>query len=347
MIPPRFQSALDFSEGLAPVEFDGKWGYIRESGEWAIPNRFLGAGAFHEQRAIVKNLRGEEGVIGTNGALIARLRFDEIRPFQEGLAAVWTGAKRLDWGGGMSTVGGGRWGFINRSGTLVIQPQFASTGDFSGGLAPAQALDGTGWGFIDSSGRFVIPPKFSKAHAFSSGVAWVQRGWDDNFALINRRGDYLTQFAFMRAGQFFDGLACVDGPSERGFIAKNGELRVTYQAWTFPAGHLCSPKETGNMFSENLAIAYSGKAAGYVGTDGQVKIPFRFNDADNFSEGLAAVQVGRFWGYVNKSGSLVIQPSFARAFAFVDGLALVSTGKTWAYINGDGKIVVDRVWQGR
>ena len=54
---------------------------------------------------------------------------------------------------------GGCWGFIDRSGKVIIEPQFGSALFFSGGLARVsppvgEEIKGT-WGYIDKSGTFV------------------------------------------------------------------------------------------------------------------------------------------------------------------------------------------------
>src|SRR5687768_15767820 len=85
----------------------------------------------------------------------------------------------------------GRYGFINKLGKIVIDPQFEAVGDFSEGFARFKKNEK--WGFIDRRGRIVIAPRFEWAHDFSEGLARVQmlgslfhtpRSW----GFINRRG---------------------------------------------------------------------------------------------------------------------------------------------------------------
>jgi hypothetical protein len=40
VIEPEFDNWTNFSEGLAAVSVDFKWGYIDKSGKWAIPPQF-------------------------------------------------------------------------------------------------------------------------------------------------------------------------------------------------------------------------------------------------------------------------------------------------------------------
>jgi len=58
-----------FSDGLAAVEVDGKWGYINTSGEVVIEPQFSSAQPFVNGTAIVENGLGV-GVINTQGEFI-------------------------------------------------------------------------------------------------------------------------------------------------------------------------------------------------------------------------------------------------------------------------------------
>ena len=58
----------------------------------------------------------------------------------------------------------GKWGYIDRTGKIVIPPLFDGTGGFSEGLANVKI--GDKWGFIDKTGRYVIKPQFDGAGIF-------------------------------------------------------------------------------------------------------------------------------------------------------------------------------------
>lgn len=53
-IAPQFDSAWSFSEGLAPVEVGGKWGYVDKTGKYAISPQFDRAFPFSEGLAAAK-----------------------------------------------------------------------------------------------------------------------------------------------------------------------------------------------------------------------------------------------------------------------------------------------------
>lgn len=47
-IAPQYEKAGVFSDGLAPVKQNGKWGYINTDNEVVIPFQFDAAGIFNE-----------------------------------------------------------------------------------------------------------------------------------------------------------------------------------------------------------------------------------------------------------------------------------------------------------
>jgi hypothetical protein len=78
----------------------------------------------------------------------------------------------------------GKWGFMDKTARVVIEPKYDLAGWFSEGLA-AVMVEGK-WGYIDPSGKFVIEPKFDAAGWFEGGRAQVQLG--DQWEYIDRSG---------------------------------------------------------------------------------------------------------------------------------------------------------------
>lgn len=68
------------------------------------------------------------------------------------------------------------WGYINREGKWIINPQFEHVKDFSEGLA-AVRTNGE-WGFVDKNGTYIVNPQFEDAYSFIEGLASVRGGED-------------------------------------------------------------------------------------------------------------------------------------------------------------------------
>lgn len=82
-IPPRFNNAKHFSEGLAAASQRGKWGYIDQQGQWKIPPIYEEANSFANGFSQVK-LEGKWGYLRPDGHLFLRCIYEDCRPFLHG-----------------------------------------------------------------------------------------------------------------------------------------------------------------------------------------------------------------------------------------------------------------------
>ena len=189
--------ARAYGDGLLPVCRDGKWSYLAcEDASW-LPGSYEDASAFQNGAAAVKE-NGRWRMIAPNGEPVGEAAFSDVKLHGNGdycfdgvMAAavdgVWNlytadGAPAAELqaagldvflGGGIAFQdASGKWGFVNRKGEVLIEPQFQQARSFSGGLAAV--YDGNGWGFIDRSGKLAIPCKFLDAGYFSdAGCCFV------------------------------------------------------------------------------------------------------------------------------------------------------------------------------
>ena len=74
------------------------------------------------------------------------------------------------------------WGYIDKTGKFIIQPQFDSASNFSEGFASVRMNNK--WGYIDKTGKFVIQPQFDLASNFSEGLARIRI--DGNYGYIKK-----------------------------------------------------------------------------------------------------------------------------------------------------------------
>jgi len=69
---------------------------------------------------------------------------------------------------------GGKWGYIDKSGNLVVPLQYRIAHMFIEGVASVLLSDSGKWGYIDKTGGFVLPPIYDAAMPFCAGVAQVE-----------------------------------------------------------------------------------------------------------------------------------------------------------------------------
>jgi hypothetical protein len=122
-----YESYGNFTEGLARVMRNGKWGFINREGEEVIPPRFHFADEFAEGRAIVRNEQDLHGAIDTKGNLVIDYQFPVLTGFVKGYAKF----------GDLKT-----WGLIDAAGNIVVPPLYVSIGQVYRNKVTVQALEG-------------------------------------------------------------------------------------------------------------------------------------------------------------------------------------------------------------
>jgi hypothetical protein len=172
-----------------------KWGFIGQDGEIAIPPQFEAVGDFSEGLAAASFAvpwgdTDTWGYIDKHGMMAIRPQFSRADPFSEGLALVWGGGIRLTDPFVRSFV---NMGFIDKSGHWVIRSKlkYFFYDGFSNGLAPFRQNRGK-WGYMDKGGKTVLNPQFDWAGRFlDNGLAPVVA--NGKCAHIDRSGRVVGQ----------------------------------------------------------------------------------------------------------------------------------------------------------
>jgi hypothetical protein len=258
-IPPQFEEAEDFSEGLAVVkvhtEREGyrtvqdRYGYIDKTGRMAIPAKFYAAGNFSEGLASFCEEGVGCGFMNHAGRMVFMLQAGLTAPseFHDGLATVF-----------ITTTD--NYGFIDHTGRLVYEGQFGSYPLFSKGMVLRLSnrkrglIDQTGQmvmeithpaayyfqegmaiiaendkaGYVDLFGRVVITPRYTMANNFSEGLAAVavtDRRGGLSWGYVDKAGHMVIPARFNLAGDFIEGIAPVTIGVRSGF--RNGYIDKT------------------------------------------------------------------------------------------------------------------------
>jgi hypothetical protein len=80
---------------------------------------------------------------------------------------------------------------VKRRVRVAVQPADDFAGDFSEGLCAV--FIGGNYGYIDKTGAVVLPPQFGTAEPFIGGLARVRIG--NTFGYIDRSGKFIWQGA--------------------------------------------------------------------------------------------------------------------------------------------------------
>lgn len=150
----------DYSDGMIRVYNDDGTGYLNENLELVIPCKYSNASDFSEGVAIVE-YNYSKGLIDKTGKFNAVENVMSISPFKDGLAQITQ----------KGNYGRVKYGFINKSGEIVIPCMYDKVTEPSEGLVGV--VDWDGCKYLDYSGNDAFNQIFDSIEAFSNGVAVV------------------------------------------------------------------------------------------------------------------------------------------------------------------------------
>jgi hypothetical protein len=301
---------------LVPVKSGEKWGYINQKGEYIISPQFAYANLFNENLAKVVSLEGKTGFIDNKGEFKIPAEFKSATNFSEGLAFVVpdggyptcidkSGEEKFKLkeartvfafseGLAMFVTTDMKFGFVDKTGTVVISPQFEDALPFSEGLA-AVSQNGR-YGFIDKNGKTVINLQFDYVMPFSEGKAAFVNA--NQWGFIDKKGNCVIKPQFDYVMPFSEGMAFVFSGKKLGYITENGNIEIDIQA------------DYADKFSSGLAFIVQNNKCGFIDKAGNVVIEPQFSNVLWFFGDIAFVQNGDKWGIINKKGKYIVEPQF-------------------------------------
>ena len=263
VIPPKFKQESAptlFYEGLAQVliketiieksgELDKSQkyivreeilGFIDKSGEFVESLKFIEESTRFSEGLAKVSKGGKFGYVDKTGRFVIEARFAKAEDFKEGLAAVRMDVETKSDKGSMSlnsagVAGESKYGFIDKTGKMVIKPQFNYAESFSEGLAAVSSEMGDQNGYIDKTGKVIIAPRFDQTYPFSEGLAKVVIGGKAGFIDAKGRVVISLRFSEPEFGNsinyrgFKEGLAVVEVNNKSGYIDKTGKMIIAPQ----------------------------------------------------------------------------------------------------------------------
>ncbi len=292
---------------LRPFLEGSRWGYMDKSGATRIPPSFRHASDFHEGLAAV-GTGSKEGYIGIDGKWRVTLPMDSLPTgsFSEGRA--WFSQN-------------GRFGCVDPSGKIVVQPIYESVKDYSENLAVVSlgqlerpgtrvAKMESSYGYIDLEGKEFLPCEYQAGGSFHGGLAWVRRHGEHEF---------------------------IDTKGRRAFGMESLELDKHHYV-----------QEVDDLVDGLASVVVVARQGGkqysvFINSDGKLAAHGSFFEyAQSFSERMAAVVVDHKFGFVNRKCELIIQPRFAEVGQFREGMCRVLGSSEWYFINQSGGVVLRR-----
>jgi hypothetical protein len=230
----------------------------------------------------------------------------------------------------------GKWGYMDKTGKIVIKPEYYDAFPFKEGMARIQPFavllsKAIRVQFIDKSGKILdMSTIYSYAEDFSEGLALVAIPGERGLGYVDTTGKIVIpqDDSWQMAQSFHEGLAAIKQGGQWGYVDKLGKTVIAPQ---FSEAY---------RFSEGLAAVKNGGKWGYIDETGKTVVALQYETAYQHVEGLAAVKEGGKWGFIDKTGKMVIQPKFDDAYGFSEGLVEVKSGGKWGFSDKNGELVI-------
>lgn len=348
----------DPSAVLYAVEIGDRWGYMNKTGEIVIEPQYAYALSFTDGLGAVELCLDVErsdycdesrwGFVDSSGDFAIQAQYEAARPFFKGLARVYYGDET--------------YGFIDRSGQLVIRPGVHDVhGYLSDGLIRVEDEEGNEVRFIDAEGNVKLDLKDTINQEFE---AYLNLDDSTNY--------YYHEHPEVHVGDFSEGLVRVRLETQYSwyshmdyreyytevdtvvYLDKEGDVAfymdyglgadsTVVDGGGFHGGLAWVKVRDDNSCSDYYCYDYH-YLYGYIDAEGKRAIEARFYGAGAFAEvdgrKLApAMDRHEKWGYIDERGAWVIEPQFENAAPFYEGLAAVTVGYSRGYVDKDGNYV--------
>lgn len=259
----------------------------------------------------------------------------------------------------------GKYGYIDRTGEMVITPRFDLAGRFDEGLA--EVFVGPLAGVIDRSGKFVVEPRFGRVYRFTSDTLLVtdtprrphiemayQLDWGPSlhqeytggYGLYHIKNGWISdkRYYVEKFDDFSSGLIWASENRLRkagfGLLRSDGTWQIT------PRYRSVSQLSNGLAVVQGVSDKDGEPALyGVVDDTGKQIIPLQFGEISDWSEQFARVrhpsERNRF-GVISLNGALLSGRYFDDVSIPKDGrLPRVLEKGKWHSLTPDGELVTD------
>ncbi len=293
IISPKYDHCDNFNGNFAIVSKSNKKGFINKKGVEITPIIYSSLLPFSEGIAVATKGNNKVGFIDTTGREILPFIYNSAWDFSEGLAQVMYTSNDLGYT------------YIDRYGNKIIENiQGDAPNPYSNGLLKFTKKGKSG--FIDKTGSIIIQPIYDFAFNFSEGFAPVEI--NNKWGLIDKNGNFLVDPKYYFTWGFKDGLChlisnCKDKNTysvcDNYFSDKYGQIKIALDK---------EPNlyEYVSWFKEGFASVKKNGLYGFINKQGSLVIPCIYESSNDFNNGIAYVKKNGKYIYIDKSGNCVL-----------------------------------------
>ena len=325
-------------EVLIRVSRDGLWGYINQHGHERIPLQWASVSNFNTDgwAQVLRDRQSGKWMYDVHGRWVSDDTWGFInRQGQVVIEPQWEWVEDFDKDGYALVQRDGKGGVIDRHGRVVVKPQWGHFREYW--IANKERRQHNGlWDWVDQKKHLEYEPDWknlmSRLSPIESGGKYGYADWQGEIVLEPRWDD---------AREFDeDGLAQVELDDQWGWINRHGQVVIEPQY-----GQARGFDEFG------LAQVQCGDISsglwGWIDRQGHVAIEVQWSSADDFyGTEMAKVKRNGKWGWIDRMGRIVIKPEWEDAQDFgSDGWVRVKRDGKWGWIDQQGRVVIEPLWE--
>lgn len=331
----QFDQVGDFYHDFAPVKLGNKWGLIDKSGKFVVQPKYNGLNRMKNEYiasestqnngllmgylndagkeivkvkyAGIKNIGSELyaykennlwGLLNSKGEVMTLPLFNSIN-FQENNDLITISVNNF---------GIAKWGAINKTGKIIIEPQYDQLIANQNGVLLSRVEKK--WGLVTNKGETIIPPTYEIARPFSKGFSAILL--DGKWGFMDTFGHLFVKPQYDMVGDYHEKRAVYG--NKIGFINKI----MNYGYLDQQGKEIVEPIYISALnFSENLASvckdSFGPPSCGYIDENGTFVINSAYSTAEEFKNGYARVStytkfpIQYFPKYIDKAGKVVLE----------------------------------------
>lgn len=291
------------------IHENGKYGFIDRKGNKIIPCQYDTACEFTPYQALVKN-EGQFFYIDTNGRKLFNKTFEAATPVFEGRFA----AVRIS----------GKWGMINSSGELILEPVY----DKLVGYDDSQYL----WSPFLTDKMSLVPQTEN-----NDSLSWLTTYVEMNTVIIKEKGKWgiwsLSEKKFIVRPEFDNTGLWAEGMIDM----KKNNLYFFFDS----TGKCITENGYDNIFgfNEERAVVTQGSVSGSIDQSGKMIISPRYRILWSYHNDLAASMTygDNYFRFIDKKGNIAFRDSFDMVTDFHHQVSMVTKDGKHYLIDIDGK----------
>gem|GEM_PF-526337 len=272
IVPLKFDEAHSFSEGLAAVCINKKWGFINNSGAICIPLKFDKANSFENGKSVVR-IGNYYGMISKIGEELIPVKYDILNIHSDGFIA-----SKLN----------GKWGVINIGSREIHPHEYDKIDNYYFN----KIIVRKNWkaGLMD---KFSVSPAvmyYDDIETYIKGLGRVKK--DGKYGLLNQLGEEITPIKYdeIIGSDMYD-LICVKIGDKFGLMDKAGnEITDIKYEWV-------------SYYKSKFIPVKLNDKWGFVDYGGKEITSIKYDEESYFHNGIAYVKLNGVTVSIDEQGN--------------------------------------------